>query len=108
MKLLLLLLIIGADALIVYDCQDKHGEILPLDLTEPERCADPEDDFEKPFEREVQILQTDTEVPIEAHTCRLTITKKVFITYKCKQTVFSKMLFLRSLIADIIIINLEL
>ena len=60
-----------------FDCQSEKATFQVIDLTEPAACPDPIRDFEPPVPLRVQILQTDTAVPVKAHQCRITMSKTV-------------------------------
>lgn len=67
----------GTEGLTVYDCQEDKLTFTTVDLIEPERCADPENDYEAPRHQTVQLLQTATEVPVLGYQCKVSITKEV-------------------------------
>ena len=54
-------------ALIVYDCAHNQTTWSEVDLIEPAPCPDPETDYNKPSSTNVQILQTDEDIPVTAY-----------------------------------------
>ena len=84
----------GAMAMSAYDCQDVNTTHIMVDLLEPQPCPDPILDYEKPRPQLVQILQTDTAMPVSATQCIASISKKVTrcgfdsLTYGSKWTVW--------------------
>lgn len=77
--MILVLLVLGPEVrgLTVYDCNHADTTYEIIDLLEPEKCPDPVHDYEDPRAVTVQILQTDTSVPVSAYQCLLTISRKV-------------------------------
>ena len=62
----------------VYDCSPSSRlSYTLLDLTGPQQCSNPKDDYSIPTNVSVQVLHTDTAVPVEAYQCVVTITKMV-------------------------------
>lgn len=80
----------------VFDCESPRVTYTPIDLTAPQHCADPVNDFEDPVPQRVQILQTDTSVPMMGYQCLATVTKHVVpcgfthITYADSWPAFDK------------------
>ena len=78
--------------MIAYDCEGPDIQFTKVDLHRPAACPNPESDYEKPIDQEVQILQTAASMPLTAYLCRVTISKKVSrcgydsITYGTKWT----------------------
>ena len=81
-------------AMSAYNCQDQNATHIMVDLLEPQPCPDPELDYERPRPQLVQILQTDTAMPVSATQCIASISKKVTrcgfdsLTYGSKWTVW--------------------
>lgn len=77
-----------------YNCQDPNATHIMVDLLEPQPCPDPDLDYERPRPQRVQILQTDTAMPVMATQCIVAISKKVTrcgfdsLTYGSKWTVW--------------------
>ena len=67
----------GVSAIQAFDCKSKDTAFMALDLREPAKCADPQTDFEGPFNRTVQILQTSTAITVKAYRCQATVSKQV-------------------------------
>ena len=67
-----------------------------IDLREPQACPDPERDYEPARDQRLQILQTDTERPVSATQCIVTISKEVTrcgfdsLTYGSRWTVWQQ------------------
>lgn len=76
-KWLIILLAVTVKAWQAFDCEHPEAVFNAIDLTEPEHCPDPEHDYHEPQDVQVQVLQMDTNVPVVAHRCRITITKTV-------------------------------
>lgn len=55
-----------------YDCEGEQVQKLTIDLNEPAPCPDPANDYAAPEETHVQLLMTDTALPVEAVRCRIT------------------------------------
>jgi len=67
-----------AQAVTVYDCSPSARlSYTLLDLTGPQICPSPKDDYSEPIPVKVQVLHTDTAVPVEAYQCAVTVTKMV-------------------------------
>jgi len=64
-------------ALTVYDCEDDKVKFDLIDVTEPKPCPDPIKDYEPTQKINVQVIQTETTYPIEAHQCSVTRSLKV-------------------------------
>ena len=62
-----------------YDCSDptKEAPYDRIDLTEVQRCADPELDYHPPEERSMQILQTESARPVVAYRCKATVDRSI-------------------------------
>lgn len=67
------------ETIAAYDCSNTEGRVLykSLDLTEPERCPDPVNEYDAPITKRVQILHTDTSMPAIAHQCNIQISERV-------------------------------
>jgi len=65
------------EAITVYDCGHDNATFEAIDLHEPAACPDPIRDYHPPYNATVQILQTDTELPILGYQCIITITREV-------------------------------
>ena len=82
------------EAMTAYNCQDPNATHITVDLLEPQPCPDPDLDYESPRNQLVQILQTDTAMPVTATQCIASIFKKVTrcgfdsLTYGSKWTVW--------------------
>ena len=63
----------------VYDCTDSNSGVQVIDLTRPADCPDPVKDYLPPEEHNLELLQTDAEYAVEAHTCSITYTRKVSV-----------------------------
>lgn len=71
-------MILGAGcALPVFDCGSNKTQFKVIDLLQPEPCPDPIRDYQRPESVIVQVLQTDTDLPVKGYRCRVTISKKV-------------------------------
>ncbi len=64
-------------AIPVYDCEHELATHEIVDLHEAAPCPDPELDYEVPYNATVQVLQTETELPVEGHACHVVLTREV-------------------------------
>ena len=64
-------------ALTAYDCQHPNTTYQVVNSLAPAACPDPELDYEEPRPQMLQLLQIDTKVPVKAHKCQVTVSKKV-------------------------------
>ena len=85
-----------ATAFTVFDCDSEKTLYAPIDLTEPKACPDPVKDFLPPEDLRVQVIQTDTSVPMMGYQCLVEVTKNVnscgftHITYADSWPAFAK------------------
>jgi hypothetical protein len=63
--------------LTAYDCETDKANFRVVDLLEPKDCPDPEQDYAEAVPQIVQILQTESTVPITGYSCRVIISKKI-------------------------------
>ena len=75
--ILLLLWAAPTRGITAYDCQHQNTTYQTINSLAPAQCPDPEHDYEEPRPQLLQLLQIDTKVPVKAHRCQLTISKKV-------------------------------
>ena len=74
----ILLIALGtAGALTAYDCQHPEAAYQALDLLRPAACPDPDRDYEESRSQNVQLLQTDSKMPIKAFRCQASLSKQV-------------------------------
>lgn len=66
-----------AEAVTAFNCDEEHIKTVPIDLTQPKGCPDPVKDFDPARSEAWRVLQTDTDVPVEAYQCIITVTKEV-------------------------------
>ena len=75
--LLSTLSVVEVSGLTAYDCQHANTTYQVINSLAPALCPDPERDYEPPRQQWLQLLQIDTKVPVKAHRCRITVSKKV-------------------------------
>ena len=74
----LLLLASGfAATMRTYDCDHKDTKFDAIDLIEPRPCPIPTKDYREPKNILVQVVQTETSLPVVAYQCQITVSKKV-------------------------------
>ena len=61
----------------VYSCDAPSTQFEAIDLTSPGQCPDPITDFDEPKTIDLQVLATEEEFPVIAHTCTVIMSKKV-------------------------------
>ena len=87
----------GVNAMPVFDCESNRTSQAMIDLKQPAPCPDPVNDYDPPIVRFIQLIQTDTNVPITAYQCLITISKEVVrcgfnsLTYGAIWTVWEKL-----------------
>lgn len=88
---------VGHEALRAYNCQDKPL-YLPISLLHPQSCPDPVRDYHPEETIRAQILQAETNYPMTAYQCSVTISRRVTrcghdsLTYATKTTVYKQAL----------------
>ena len=70
-------LLAHADGLPVFDCRSTDTKFRVVDLLEPKECPEPDRDYAEPKSTLIQVLQTDTNVPILGYQCKVTLSKEV-------------------------------
>jgi hypothetical protein len=65
------------ESLQAFDCNGNGTHYVALDLVEPASCPDPEKDYEEGVPIKIQLLQTDTSLPIQAYQCDIVVSKQV-------------------------------
>jgi len=73
--LLWLLPVPGTEAFTVYDCESQFTDFTTVDLTEPRQCPDPVKDYRPPMRQRLQLVQSDSSVPMKGYQCLVTTTK---------------------------------
>ena len=61
----------------VCNCEPRNLQYVKIDLTDTERCNDPEKDYEKPYKANVMVLQTDTREAVVVYNCQVRYSKRV-------------------------------
>ena len=85
-------------ALTVYDCAHEDTTFEPLDLNEPAPCLNPDTDFHPASIRRVQLLHTDSALPVLALQCKVNLSTDVCrcgydsLSYGCENTNWEKLL----------------
>ena len=67
----------GSLGFTAYDCEHPNATFTNIDLTEPQACPDPVDDYEEDEMAYFQVIQLDSLTPTKAHQCQVIMTKKV-------------------------------
>ncbi len=65
-----------AQTFTAYDCQHPNATFTSIDLTEPQQCPDPINDFEEDELAYFQVIQLDSLTPVTAYQCQVIMTKK--------------------------------
>lgn len=65
------------DGLTAYDCTHPNATQTPLSLLKPKSCVAPQEYYQDAATIRIQLIQTSSARPVEAFTCRLTVTSKV-------------------------------
>ena len=60
-----------------YDCTHPNATGTPLDLLEPEKCKPPNQYYLTETAIRIQLIQTEAARPIQAYTCRMTVSSAV-------------------------------
>ncbi len=64
-------------AFTAFDCEHPNATFSDIDLTAPQECPDPIQDFHPEMELLFQIVQLDTLTPATAYQCKVSLTKEV-------------------------------
>ena len=64
-------------AIPVFDCEAQGTTFKTLDLNEAKDCPDPDTDYHPKENATVQLLQTDTDIPVHGFRCHVTVNKVV-------------------------------
>ena len=66
-----------ANGLTAFDCTHPNATNTPLSLLQPKSCIPPQEYYQDATKIRIQLIQTSSARPVEAFTCRLTVTSKV-------------------------------
>ena len=70
-------MITTACGLTAFDCTHPNATQTPLSLLQPKGCIPPQEYCQDAAKIRIQLIQTSSARPVEAYTCRLTVTSKV-------------------------------